>query len=1717
MKYVKYRGCSSPRRNNRKGYAHRFICQGKTMGEVVVGGRITAHSPDSDCNSNHPGSTSCLSNTSSQDIDFIQDNSDYQWFLDYNYRDGSTNHHTSILSLSEPYDSNEVGYYDALAKNMDANLAEADMESFRTEDIHALLTNLPAMCTDPLSQDVRFLTNLLHWENACFILQNRQGESFASVSGSMMAKFDFDSSISPHSSSQGDDSANSTSMSICKSELLFSPVKEIPMPGANFSVDSLDCELMNEHDIMLTCQANKDNYTIAFEGSLTMYSEDSDYHDTDKSDGISGSGSIHWTSNLKTQTENIKRADTSMVQSDSGGFTTWSKLKKRTSDNQLKRHPSGNNNSSVDGSNKDCVIDNVLKSQSMPNLYKQKLRGLLGSGYLKNNIMVNSSIDSIRRRVKVFDIQHQNQSSSLSGGSLLSDMATSADCGSTSSESNKQPNLNLVKLFMKQKSMSAEGMSTAMDQSSVSDNWPTQSVVSNESTEGKHLSFTETKGSCFEDSLLFDQKGNENCARTHDLIIEEQDEDISRSESVEQLSESISKLESVGDSYEREGIKFNVNNNNSIEQTKKKRLKIHSTQTRRNNSLGVSLSSDSSSLSSFTPSDHTDAKNVGKTTATQIPVHLMNKSMQTSCYIDKSLNNAPYKLNCHNSKDFVKVVQPSFLNKLKNEGQNEKPVYILYPNYVLPDLQFLNEKSEDAAKIFLMPQRGPNKTATSNNRPFSCNDIEALKKKGFGHIRDWDSLNFLLPNEYKQILADVPEIADQINKDETFIKHKPSFCSSPPLRRKTRPMSCDCTPLKRTDSAETATTLSSSSSTATQPSSGYRGSSTMLLTDSQNSPVPATNFNPLFVYRYDSVTSSEASLMSSERQRPITTTAPPLPKRSISLSHDHKNREIVPPRPPLPKGILRKSLETAKLFRNEKSKRYSMFEVCEDDVKDSSNKRFSLPEQYYIQRHKRLSETEDEGVDAGTSSSSLDEQPETNYRMPIPPQPKTDVILSHISCDELLQLEEYLKMSGLSSSDPEDLDEEGIIQLRSCVSKFLSLKINQEGGEYFGGKKTVSFAEKVNVLTKHQDVKPPNNSPNASAFSNQRSYQNKNLLDTPICEEGETSPENYASPQVTPSHKRKQTYDLNQKRLLVSAVTDAVEKLIHHFSPAANQSDLITLGDSNYNPVCAKIALGSLCPAIYAVLSDGLKPNLETSFGPISNSVWQVVEASAQQGPLTKALNDLVMRINSEDAITEGLVKFNAFVFGLLNVRSLDAWTSYLRTRESVLKKHYHSDSLLLLAHTGGAAIRGLLDTLISALEPLALLPFQFDLLFEYRQLHESLKRIDSYQLPSSPTHAKPPSPTALSHKQWNLMKLAASIHSNSTHSVSDSEEVSSATTVQQISPEKMTLPDLVNSGTSRGQCKMRPRSCVDPEVLSKPNFRLGEDVTSVAKKRWSGISLTSKLYQAYDRLAHDDTEEEYTDSLENCNRNRIRTQADKSDDTQPVDGPESLDSNLSDDKPLNGKRFRKLQEKWERLSGRDLSTSPPLSPTHASKSKIPRPVTSPVRPPSGIPVPVISPTCKSKIAKKVVTPPNGSRKIIGGVPKIPSGSGVVKMTVKKPISNTRTSRLDQQDETLKHLPRPSSLPYKPSTCQTKNSKLTPPRRAVSSSLGRKPTVQTQNSKVVRTLSHRLPSESGHLSYNEGERLTVILEVDEKWLLCCRGTQKGLVPKSAVIADNGRF
>ncbi|XP_050563030.1 uncharacterized protein LOC118269872 isoform X20 [Spodoptera frugiperda] len=1511
---------------------------------------------DEDCNSN----TSLTgSQHSHDDIDAHCDNSGYLWFLDYNpiFRDGSC-HHTSVLSsVSASYKGISdltsrfefTSRYNDIARDLDANLAEADMESFRTEDIHALLMT----------------ANLPHDA----IIDDRTHDGEESV-GSI------------------------NTMSICKSELLFSPVKE-GVHGVHFSVDSLDCELPSEQDLILTCQANKDNYTIAFEGSLTTYSEDSECVEpavNQKHDKLGEEETLILDNDERTRRnlellERCKKLTnkltTSMARSDLG-LTTWSKLKKQTSQSPLRRHPSGNNN---EGSNEatdvtdDNMSNSVIKSQSLPNLYRRKLmNSSINSAALSNSTVdsftVNQRLMGTPMCMKVYDVsQHRSQGSQHS-----EPMSTSSTDNQTSSDkSQPKQTFSLVKLFMKQKSMSNDGI-VSMDQMDRSECWPSSSGGESGESMGEQK-LVDSKTAISErpqidlpstaveevSSVVYEeiQTVNPYNNRVYDEVLIEEEETGDGSK----LSDSESNLYATVNKPHIKRTNLNIMNSPSRMRTNRKSCSSQSSAT-------------SVSISSCSESDGTQITKMNRLLQREPCDHKSTSTHLETDTIDKSIQTSSMQLSNMSQKEIFKVVEPSFLEKLK-EGDCEKPVFVLYPSYTLPDISFLNGRPNiylNPLKVNISPRSSEskkNRLQVKGKRPFSCNDLEMLKKKGLGHIKDWDSLNFLLPTECKQLLSEVPELMQHMKEKEGTQKCGDKYCSaSPASRSKNRPTSCDCNNL-----VGNTTTVSSSSSTATQPSSGYRGSSTMLTDSSaQNSPAPAGNFNPLFVYRYDSATSSEASGVNNEGQR----INPNIPKRSLSLADQTripKQGELAPPRPPLPKSILRKSMDKTRKSSTH-TKRYSMFEmddliqdpvVCMTAATEHKTKRRSLQEPYYLQNQtmdyrknndiaaKRLSQQfldaaekdadyneyyPDEGVGTESSLESGKSNELKFHRPHTPPLPKPRTKQMEytefpppgalISSADLQQLEEFLKHSGFNCLNMDEWDQNQV----------------QKG---------------------------------------------KNLAEIPICEEAEVSPDEFGSPIHHDARGKYDVIDVSQKRALVSNVTDAVEMLIQHFSSATDQAELAFLGDSKESPACAKIALNALCPALYAIFRDGLKENIETSFGAVNNSVWQMVEATARQGPITKSLNELVLRINSEDAVTEGLVKFNAFILGLLNAQSVDAWVSYIRTRESILAKHYSPDSLILAGCVGEPRCRALLDTLLASLEPLKLLPFSLDLMFEMRELHRSFKKIESD------------------------MRAASRL---------------------ECSGEEHWRPGSASSGAS---------------------------------------------------------------------------------------------GNTGNGSGNSGGKFRRLQLKWEMLSNAESPVTPSgeTSPAAARGSKIPRPVSSPVRPVAptlqspaktthrGIPVPVrkgTSPTTttpRASTARAGTTnkkPPQAANRVI---PETTAKRPEVKPRVQNVavcnttnVKRTPTSRVDGAGHGGA-APRPSSLPY------GRTPPPAAPRRAASSSAARAHHAPTQQkNKYVRTLWHRLPSDSGHLAFNEGERLRLILEVDDQYLLCCRGEQKGLVPRDAVLLED---
>ncbi|BES87436.1 RUN and SH3 domain containing 2 [Nesidiocoris tenuis] len=1298
-------------------------------------------SPASDCNSNNVDA-SYASTTS--DVEFIQDNCDYQWFPDCGYREVQ---HRSVLSSC--YD------YDEMARDLDSQLAQVDMEDYSAQDI---LSTLPAICGTEVQNEHR-------------------GEMFASVSGSLMVKFEFDSSISPHTSSQDE-----SSMSLCQSEPLFSPVKEVPLFPTNYSVDSLDCD--DQDHLIVTCQANKHNYTIAFHGS-TVIEDGSDFTDGES----------------LTSLENPPKKN-DMAVSDAG-TTTWSKLRRVPAVQPRQRS----------------------KTISLPDLAPPAAK-------------LSSSL-ALGRCMKLYDIQNSGSSTSesFSGGS------ENRTCP------NKQGNFSLLKMFIAQRSCMEQNHNN--DKSKVKCKVPRNT---NEIGSMTDTAWMEDLSACYEDSLVKDNTSSGGGGN-----------DI-ESPSVERLSSKSVSICSCSMSSSAAN-RFNVNNNNSFE----RQIQKHN----------VKVGTSGSELSEPTSSSDQTANTKLVVNERKCPIHCVDRSMQTSSLLPASSSNgAPSDVNAKESS-------------ASSKGNSKKPVYVLYPNYTLPDLGFLKKHCLDLDRVLLAPFKftgNSPQSPPSTNAPYRTvtkHDMDMLRQKGVSHVLDWSSLTPLLPQEYWHLLNELPQIRQ--HSAARFDHSRPQFCVTPTTSKELPTF----TDLKSTN---VNSSTGSSGTTGTGPSSGYRGSST-LLSESGSNPS-----NPLYVYNYGT---------------------------DEKIKRQRKTSCEVP-----------------------ENKRYSMFEFGSlEDVLDQGVNQGASDK---VKKRKSFPNPKDPSMEKEMWD---DWWKDTKQRPNSPPS-------THAH-----RLDQLIELSGHDQWMPQDID-----TLRDQVSKFLSEV----------GKKCVSFAHHEG----DQQLTPPN-SPTA-----QKNYQGKSIgLELrPIIDQTEN------------------------KKTLVDGIAEAVDKVVNY-----NEENV------------SQVVLDSLCPALYAFLSDGLKQQLETPFGPISNSVWQVVEASAQQSPMTRGLHDLVVKINSEDVLSEGLIKFNAFVFGLLNVKGLDAWVSYVRTRESILTKHYTDASVLLSASKGQAKSRSLTDQLINTLKPLCQCDFNLDLLFETRLLHESLLQLT--RVPLSPSQQN----SDLSTSNSILRKIVQSLRSGGFGH----------------SPEQSQSSDYQLSRSPR------PRSCVDALA--------GSDVASAAKKRWSGVHMGSRLVNAFDRLQHQD--EEFPDSLEPD----VKSSSDENTDK---------DAEAVEKDSVRGGKFRSLQKKWEMLSGREAPDMSPVKSSGQPRSKIPRPVTSPVRPQSRLPT--------------LIKDPPDARKRNAQIPVVRSRTADARLT--------RTSRADAPPEKVV-TSRPSSLPYRPPSSAKVQ------RRAASSSTvrGGKPAANSSSGRTVVTLTHRLPKDSGHLAFNEGERLRLVLEVDDTWLLCCRGDQKGLVPRSSVI------
>ncbi|XP_022109131.1 uncharacterized protein LOC110989218 isoform X2 [Acanthaster planci] len=217
--------------------------------------------------------------------------------------------------------------------------------------------------------------------------------------------------------------------------------------------------------------------------------------------------------------------------------------------------------------------------------------------------------------------------------------------------------------------------------------------------------------------------------------------------------------------------------------------------------------------------------------------------------------------------------------------------------------------------------------------------------------------------------------------------------------------------------------------------------------------------------------------------------------------------------------------------------------------------------------------------------------------------------------------------------------------------------------------------------------------------------------------------------QVSP-REAKEEVDLVQKKALVTAVEGAVEHILSHFGQAKTKSleEKGRLGSTALTPDIGHLMLHYLCPAIRALLLDGLQPHVTSFFvGRLKTTLWGVVEATTQLGPGTRPLHELVRQLSQLAYLKTSDLRVNAFIMGLLNIRCLELWLEHIRDHPDIVRNLYEPNAFLSLCN---GATKAFFDRLLIAIQPLTLLPFDLDYKFEHQGLvHELNQQREKQQL----------------------------------------------------------------------------------------------------------------------------------------------------------------------------------------------------------------------------------------------------------------------------------------------------------------------------------------------------------------------------------------------------
>ncbi|CAL8142477.1 unnamed protein product [Orchesella dallaii] len=1293
-----------------------------------------------------------------------------------------------------------------------------------------------------------------------------------------------------------DQNAQSMDMSICKSENLFSPMNENQeaLPLSTFSTDSLDTRA---GEILATCMTNRNNYTIAFQGMEE-----------------SNTSSTYKTAPADTN------SSSEIIENDPGMMTNWRQVTSNNSTGSQQRsidNNNGSNESSTGGTgtpNNNSSNRTSWSNTTGGTLSKHSLMTQSCPHPPRNNnmTMITNNLGIFRTNpaaaIKLFDIQNvqtvqlaqiyqrhvvNRQRQQLGSGSSMTD---SGSMNNNNSNNNNNPMMT-----------SGTGSSLSSGRHNtpqiLEESWnnnrnptammPTTTPTHHHPTHPHHHHYSKYR------------------SRKHSST-----STSSSSPTTTQLADAVRKLRSI------------------------------EIQT----SITLVTPPPSSKLYS-----NNETNEVGSNASAQ------RNNSQGSYHHHQQQHPSSHNAQSHH------------LSQQQQKSNQPPPVYICYPSYTLPDLRFLDQH-RPKNPVILMPQRyktssgrmaGVHRTQTSmacpgtggygggaplhnvpkGRRPFSCNDIEELRCRDLSHVKDWPSLNFLLPKEYQAILAELKppekrEQRDDSEKETADIKEESCSQNYPNVRSSssTRQSSMDNNGAEYRDSAGDSGLGSGGGAAVAAAAAAAAGESPVILRrrlnggNGRQNPTKRYSMNDAagFLGQQVGIASNRNrnGLAEKFKRFSLQETLPEVAEITSEIAKNLEQLESL--------ALTATSTNTATNNgqsinslcggenRNHHQQQHNQHQF--EDIDESQNSTDNIPS------FTGISSSEEESTSGDISNHH-------HKRVPTNTPKQT----SFVDFDNHFQLRSH----GF-------FDDGGAAAAARIIAHVAPLCPNS-------GNKGAAHSQKAPI---DMALKQSLTDAVAAAVNQIQSVWETTQAMKNVATSGASGSGCGPSPSSAD----------NKSRLTPTSDTAAMTPTITGLAACLASPHKSLYQSIMSQTPAGKTVLETLCPALYSLLSDGLCPFLDTIFGRVPNTVWRVVEASIQYGPTAQSLNELVLRINSEELLAEGPMKFNAFVCGLLNLRNLGSWLTFLRTKERLLRTHYEPDAFMFLCNT---TTRFLYDQMLVNMHLLSKTPFpafQLDIFHETKLLHQSMN-------PVTPTKSLPAS---LPVSRKNSVKGSSRYNANGAGSTGGTPRKSTSADARPVKTQsknsKYHANQLKKSQMKRSFSDERPKTTrVAPSTI--PKSKTAQNITHDRNQHHhhpaSGLpgptsTFNTRLLSRFPSRpklsnyrgdhaggsgSHDD------DGREKGMSEPTKAQRPKSFDGSHLTNVASgggvvthLPKGLSPDSNKDTERFRRLQMQWELLSSDESRKGSSPGQSHTSSntsnttgpslagSKIPRPINSPTR-----------------------------------------------------------------------------------------------------------------------------------------------------------------------------